>query len=252
MAGSYRRSLSVPLRASAARGARALWGHRLAARPGVPSQRDQVSRTGFAKRLALREPERSSSIRRAVEAASGRADRRCAEGADRPTPRRRRLVAVGAVAVTVTVPGIDASILPVREREVDEDRDELIRSVAGAVIAVRVVTVVAPGVPAESMDVRSVEVAAMEVASMKASAMEVPAVEPSAMASMEMPAEVAGHRTAVPAMAHALRQGPGREQRQPQSQRRDTDEGTHVPSHTPPPRVTKSQRSCRRCLEASL
>src|SRR5215472_2597704 len=51
-----------------------------------PSQRDQVSRTGFAKRLALREPERSFGISRPVEAASGRAGRRCAD--QRADPER--------------------------------------------------------------------------------------------------------------------------------------------------------------------
>src|SRR5215831_5793636 len=60
-----------------------------------PSQRDQVSRTGFAKRLALREPERSFGIRRPVEAASGRAGRRCAhQRADPEAQLRRRYVRV--------------------------------------------------------------------------------------------------------------------------------------------------------------
>jgi len=43
-----------------------------------------------AKRLALREPERSAGIRRAVEAAPGRVARRCAQRAQIPSKRRRR------------------------------------------------------------------------------------------------------------------------------------------------------------------
>src|SRR5215831_6963434 len=48
-----------------------------------PSRRDQVLRTGFAKRLTPREPERSLGISQAVEAL-GRAAWRCAQSAQIP------------------------------------------------------------------------------------------------------------------------------------------------------------------------
>ncbi len=50
----------------------------------VLSRHDQVSPNGSAKRLAPREPERSFGISRPVEPASGRAGRRCAQGAQIP------------------------------------------------------------------------------------------------------------------------------------------------------------------------